>query len=169
MQRANDPARIKHVFGRVPIAAIAGTSSSVSAWPIVLLRFFQLFVGDQSHAESLATETFAEHIQGQVATLDQVQFGIELLRRATRNGAKAIPTITESSDRVVKAISGLSATPRAIIILSRCLSLDIVTVSKIVDLNLADTKRLWLEAFLEVHKRLSSEVFDPNDPDRLVR
>ena len=53
--------RTKAMFGKSSITA-ADADSFSTKWGPLVLRFFQLFVGDQALAESLTMDTLAEHV-----------------------------------------------------------------------------------------------------------
>lgn len=139
------------MFGKTRVAA--NVESFSSKWAPVVLRFFQLFVGDQALAESLAIDTLAEHVRERAPATSEDE-EIALLCRALKNGVTAVGTATRLADPVVQAITSLPARQRAIVVLFRGLSLDLSTVAKVVGLDRADVKRICLEAFCELHRRL---------------
>jgi DNA-directed RNA polymerase specialized sigma24 family protein len=154
------------MFGKRRVAANAESFSS--KWAPVILRFFQLFVGDYELAESLAIDTLTEHMRDRAAVLGTDE-GITLLRRALKNGVTAVGAATKLTDPVVQAVTSLPARQRAIVILFRGLSLDLPTVANVVDLERADVKRICLDALCEIHRHLSSGVINAGEPDNPVR
>ena len=154
------------MFGKRPVAANAESFSS--KWAPVVLRFFQLFVGDYVLAESLAIDTLAEHMRDRAPVFGTDE-GIVLLRRALKNGVTAVGLATTLTDPVVQAVTSLPPRQRAIVILFCGLSLDLPTVANVVDLERADVKRTCLDAFCELHRRLSSGVINAGELDDPAR
>ena len=154
------------MFSKRRVAANAESFSS--KWAPVVLRFFQLFVGDYALAESLAIDTLAEHMRDRTPALGTDE-GIVLLRRALKNGVTAVGVATKLTDPVVQAVTSLPPRQRAIVILFRGLSLDLPTVANVVGLERADVKRTCFDAFCELHRRLSSGVTNTAEPDDPVR
>ena len=103
---------------------IANADHFVSKWAPVVLRFFQLFVGDPALAEALTTETFVEHIRN-LGVTDDYETAVLLMRQALANGVSAVKPGAQSNDRLVNALLALEPTQRAAIVLFRGLSLDL--------------------------------------------
>lgn len=154
------------MFGKRRVAA--NVESFSSKWAPVVLRFFQLFVGDQALAESLAIDTLAEHVRERAPALDKDE-GTGLLRRALKNGTTAVGASSKLADPVVQAVTSLPTRQRAIVVLFRGLSLDLSAVAKVVGLDPADAKRICLDAFCELHRHLSSGVINAGEPDDAAR
>lgn len=154
------------MFGKRQVPT--NTEAFSSKWAPVVLRFFQLFVGDQALAESLAIDTLAEHMPKRAPTVDKEE-GVVLLRRALKNGTTAVDGATKSTDPVVQAVTSLPARQRAIVVLFRGLSLDLPTVAKVVGLDPADAKRICFDAFCEFHRLLSSRVTNAGEQDDAAR
>lgn len=134
---------------------IADAGHFTSKWAPVVLRFFQLFVGDQPTAEALTIDTLAEHLQLSGVNLDG-KIAVPLLRRALAKGVASNPVNPQSADRLVLAITQVEPMRRAVIVLFRGLSLDLDTVAKITGQDRNGVKRTCAEALDKLHQRLSS-------------
>lgn len=132
---------------------IADASHFSSKWAPVVLRFFQLFVGNQSIAEALAIDTLTEHVRESGAA-PEGDVTVPLLRRALAK-ASANPVTIQSSDPLVRAVTQVEPTRRAVIVLFRGLSLELNTVAQITGLDRDRTRRVAAAALEELHQRLS--------------
>ena len=134
---------------------IADADPFSSKWAPVVLRFFQLFIGDQSVAEALTIETLAEHVRASGAISDG-EAAVPLLRRALLKAVDANTAASQHADPVVRAVTQLEPTRRAVIVLFRGLSLDLVTVGQITGLEKVRVRRLCGEALEELHGLMDS-------------
>lgn len=126
-----------------------------SKWAPVVLRFFQLFVGDQPVAEALTIDTLAEHIRAS-GTVSDSEAVVPLLRRAFRKAQAANSVPAQLSDPVIRAVTQLEPTRRAVIVLFRGLSLDLITVGQITGLDKARVRSLCVDALDELRGLLRS-------------
>jgi hypothetical protein len=150
------------------IRIAANAEPLLSKWAPVVLRFFQLFVGDQALAESLAIDTLAEHLRER-APVPENDERVALLRRALKNGLTAASASTKLTDPILQAVTSLPARPRAVVILFRGLSLDLSTVAKVVGMDRVDVKRICLDALCDLHLQLSSGAINADEPDDSAR
>ena len=118
-----------------------------SKWAPVVLRFFQLFIGDQPAAEALTIDTLAEYIRAPGADDDA---SVRLLRQAFMKAVAAKTAPGQLADPVVRAVTQLEPNKRAVIVLLRGLSLDLVTVGKITGLDQIRVRRLFVDALEEL-------------------
>lgn len=136
---------------------IANADYFVSKWAPVVLRFFQLFVGDPALAEALTTETFVEHIRN-LGVTDDYETAVLLMRQALANGVSTVkPGAQSLDDRLVKALLALEPTQRAAIVLFRGLSLDLRTVAEITGIDSRHLRRVLVDALNELHRRLRAK------------
>jgi hypothetical protein len=133
----------------------AGAGSFSLKWAPVVLRFFQLFVGDQPTAEVLTIDTLADHAHHS-GPGSESEVAIPLLRRALAKALATKPLSTQSADPLVRAVTQLEPMRRAAIVLHRGLSLDIDVVARITGRDRDGTRRICVEALKELHLRLSS-------------
>ncbi|MDT8068967.1 MAG: hypothetical protein ROO76_12460 [Terriglobia bacterium] len=141
------------MFTKKRVIADAGHFSS--EWAPVVLRFFQLFVGDQATAEALTIDTLAEHVRNSGVDSDG-DVVVPLLRRALTKGVASAPLNPRSTDPLVLAITRVEPMRRAVIVLFRGLSLDLDVVAKITGQDRIHARRTCAEALEELHQRLSS-------------
>jgi hypothetical protein len=132
-------------------------------WSPVLLRFFQLFVGNQSVAEALTIETLAEHIRTTGTKVDD-QTVVLLLRRAAVNGIAAQPGPTCTEDPLVKALTQLAPMERAAVVLLRGLSLGVEQTSEILKVLPSETRRLFVVGLSELNRLLSRSEMNVSVP-----
>lgn len=141
------------MFTKKRVIADAGHFSS--EWAPVVLRFFQLFVGDQPTAEALTIDTLAEHVRYS-AVDSEGDVVVPLLRRALTKGVASGPLKSQSTDPLVLAITRIEPMRRAVIVLFRGLSLDLDVVAKITGQDRHRVRRSCAEALEELHQRLTS-------------
>lgn len=123
-------------------------------WSPVVLRFFQMFIGDQAVAEALTIDTLTEHIHGS-ATSSNPDVRVSLLRRALRKAAAANVLPGRITDPVLKAVTQLEPGRRAVIVLFRGLSLDLATISQITELDQRQVRSVCIEALEELRTLLA--------------
>lgn len=123
-------------------------------WSPVLLRFFQLFVGNQSVAETLTIDTLAEHVRTSSTRIDD-QTVVLLLRRAVMNGIIAPSDPTCTKDPLVRATTQLGPMERAAVILHRGLSLGIEKTAEILKVHPSEARRLCVSGLSELNRLLS--------------
>lgn len=141
------------MFGKRSIIA-ADADSFSTKWAPLILRFFQLFLGDQALAESLTMDTLAEHVRKSPALLNY-DSDLALLHRAVEKAIACQGAAIKPADHVLRAITSLPPTQRTVVALCRGVSLDLRTVSHVVGLPPEDVKQIWLDAFFELHRVLS--------------
>lgn len=141
------------MFSQKRVIADAGYFSS--RWAPVVLRFFQLYVGDQPTAEALTIDTLAEHVRLSDDALPNA-IVVRLLRRALAKAISVNTSNTQSADPLVSAIIQVEPMRRATIVLFRGLSLDLDIVAKIIGQDRTRTRRICIDALEELHRRLSS-------------
>lgn len=150
---------------------IADAGYFSSKWAPVVLRFFQLFVGNQAMAEALAIDTLTEHFRESGAAPDG-DITVPLLRRALAK-ASANPVTFQSSDPLVRAVTQVEPTRRAVIVLFRGLSLELNTVAQIIGLDSDRIRGVAAAALEELHQRLSmpqgNGLHEPEDPSGTLR
>jgi DNA-directed RNA polymerase specialized sigma24 family protein len=134
---------------------IADAEHFSSKWAPVVLRFFQLFIGDQPVAEALAIDTLAEHIRASGAISDS-EAAVPLLHRAFLKAVATNTAASQFADPIVRAVTQLEPTRRAVIVLFRGLSLDLVTIGKITGLDKVRVRRLCVEALEELRGLMGS-------------
>ncbi len=118
-----------------------------SKWAPVVIRFFQLFIGDQPAAEALTIDTLAEYIRAPGA---DDEASVRLLRHVFMKAMAAKTAHGQIADPVVRAVTQLEPNKRAVIVLLHGLSLDLVTVGKITGLDQARVRRLFVDALEEL-------------------
>lgn len=126
---------------------------SLNSAPTVL-RFFQMFVGDQAAAEALTIDTLAEHIHGS-GTSSNPDARIPLLRRALQKAVAAHVLPSRITDPVIRAVTQLEPRRRAVIVLFRGLSLDMATIGEITGLDQGQLRRLCFDALEELRTLLN--------------
>lgn len=126
---------------------IADADPFSSKWAPVVLRFFQLYIGDEPVAEALTIDTLAEHIRASSADTDAA---VPLLRRAYLKAVATDAAPSQQADPVVRAVTQLKPNKRAVIVLFRGLSLDVVTVGAITGLNIGQVRHLCVDALEEL-------------------
>ena len=136
---------------------IADADYFSSKWAPVVLRFFQLFTGDQSAAESLTIDTLAEYIRARGVISDE-EAVVPLLRRAFMKARATNAAATQLADPVVRAVTQLEPTKRAVVVLFRALSLDMATVGKITGLGEIQVRRTCIDALEEFRRLLDSSA-----------
>ena len=141
------------MFTKKRVIADAGHFSS--EWAPVVLRFFQLFVGDEPTAEALTIDTLAEHVRNSGVNSDG-DVVVPLLRRALAKGVASGAPKSQSTDPLVLAITQIEPMRRAVIVLFRGLSMDLDVVAKITGQDKHRARRSCAEALEELHQRLSS-------------
>jgi hypothetical protein len=124
-----------------------------SKWAPVVLRFFQLFIGDQPAAEALTIDTLAEYIRAPGADDNA---SVRLLRQAFMKAVAAKTVPSQLADPVVRAVTQLEPNKRAVIVLLRGLSMDLVTVGQITGLDQVRVRRLFVDALEELRWLLGS-------------
>ena len=122
-------------------------------WAPVLLRFFQLFVGNQSVAETLTIDTLAEYVRTASTRIDD-QTGVLLLRRAVMNGIIA-PSDPTCTDPLVRATTQLGPMERAAVVLHRGLSFGIEKTAEILKVHPSEGRRLCVSGLSELSRLLS--------------
>lgn len=132
---------------------IADADPFSSKWAPVVLRFFQLFIGDQPVAEALTIDTLAEHIRASGAGSDAA---VPLLRRAFLKGVVTDAAPSQQADPVVRAVTQLEPNKRAVIVLFRGLSLDLTTVGAITGMDIGRVRHLCVDALEELGGLLHS-------------
>jgi DNA-directed RNA polymerase specialized sigma24 family protein len=145
------------MFGKKSV--IADTDPFSSKWAPLVLRFFQLFVGDQALAESLTIDTLAEHVRESSALLND-DSDLALLRRAVEKAIASRGAAINTPDQVLRAITSLPTTQRTVVALFRGLSLDLRTVAQVVGLPPEDVRQICLDAFSELHRLLSAKAIN---------
>ena len=143
------------MFSKKRVIADAGLFSS--KWAPVVLRFFQLFIGNQAVAEALTIDTLAEHIRASTIESD-LDATVPLLRRAVLKAARTNTTASQQADPVVRAVTQLEPKKRAVIVLFRGLSLDLVTVGQITGMDNARVRRLCVDALVELRGLMHSTI-----------
>lgn len=146
------------MFGKRSITA-ADADSYSTKWGPLVLRFFQLFLGDQALAESLTTDTLAEHVR-KSSVLLTYDSDLELLRRAVEKAIASHAAAIKPADDVLRAITSLPTTQRTVVTLHRGLSLDLRTVARVVGMHLTEVRQIWIDAFFELHRVLSLKTID---------
>lgn len=134
---------------------IADAGHFSSKWAPDVLRFFQLFIGDQPVAEALTIDTLIEHFRASGACLDS-EAAVPLLRRALLKAIDANTASSQHADPVIRAVTQLEPNKRAVIILFRGLSLDLATVGQITGLDRVHVRRLCFEALQELGALIDS-------------
>lgn len=132
-------------------------------WSPVLLRFFQLFVGSQSVAETLIIDTLAEHIRATGTKVDD-QTVVSLMRRALANGIAAQPGPTCTKDQLIRALTQLGHMQRAAVVLVRGLSLSVERTSEILKVPPSETRRLFVVGLSELNRLLSRSEMNVSVP-----
>lgn len=118
-------------------------------WSPVVLRFFQMFIGDQTVAEALTIDTLIEHVHGSVTSSNNDAL-VPLLRRALQKAAAANVLPDRITDPVLRAVIQLEPARRAVIVLFRGLSLDLTTISQITGFDQGQVRRFCIEALEEL-------------------
>lgn len=134
---------------------IADATHFSSKWAPVVLRFCQLFIGDQAIAEAVTIETLAEHIRASGANSERAA-AVPLLRRAFLKAVAIDAAPSQLEGPVVRAVTRLEASRRAVIVLLRGLSLDFVTVGQITGSDEDRVKRLCVDALVELRQLMDS-------------
>ena len=99
-------------------------------WAPRLLRFFQLFVGDQAMAEALTLQVLEEsRLIGRSRT-EKVPIG--LLRRAALRAGQAPEPSTIARDQIIRAVTALPHSERMVIALFRGTNLSLEEVAMVV-------------------------------------
>lgn len=129
-------------------------------WAPVLLRFFQLFVSDQSMAEKLTLDTLAEHVRTSGTSIDD-RTVVLLFRRALVKGRAAPTTPVPADDHLLRALRHLERDARAAVVLSRGLSFGMEATAEVLGLRSSQARRLFAHALYELHLLLSRcEIHD---------
>jgi len=115
-----------------------------------VLRFFHLFVGEQSLAESLAIDTIAEHI----CAFGEKQNCVQLLRRTVAKGIGVAVVSNRAPDPLVRAVTALEPSRRAVVVLFCGLSLDLGTVARITGLSEKQVSGKFAVALVELQRRV---------------
>ena len=124
-------------------------------WAPKVLRLFQFYLGDQQTAESLTIDTFAEAVRSRDAvTPGGIPVG--LLRRAVTKAERAKNGAVQS-DPLLLAVSALTPSERAALVLFRGVGLNLEAISAVTSIELSKLKALITNAVLSV-QRLVSEL-----------
>lgn len=134
----------------------AHADQSVSSWAPIVLRFFQMFIGDQAQAERLAIETLTE-FEGSVATSEKDP-RVALLRVALRKAATETGLPERISDPVVKALAQLEPKKRTAIVLLRGLSLDVATIGQMMGIGQIEVRSLCMSAMEQLRTLLAPSL-----------
>ena len=126
-----------------------------SYWAPRLLRFFCLYVGNQTLAESLTIEELTE---GECLRDRRSAGGlpVALIRRAINLAVQAPEASTLLDDPVVQAVNSLPLARRVVIALFRGLGLSLAEVADVTDSSLAETKRVCADGLLAIHRFLTA-------------
>lgn len=140
---------------------IADADQSLLHWSAVLLRFFQMFIGDQTAAEALTIETVAEHSRQRSPSGDEIE--VSLLRKALTKALRTSILATEVSDPVIKALIRLEPSKRAAIVLWRGLSLDFETAGQVLGLDKNRVRNLCNQGLEELRMHLAAWPESPSE------
>lgn len=136
----------------------AEAGASYGRWGPTILRFCELFMGERSLAEQVATESFVRFLRrgGHDATNG---VPVALLRFAFQ-AASQLPTRNgEPAEALRAAIVQLDAIQRAVFILRSVMSVQTPWVADIVGLPADEVTEVWAKALIEVRGRLPQDFF----------
>ncbi len=133
----------------------SGINSAVvySEWDARLLRFFCLFVGNQTLAESLTIEVLAE-----ASRLDQKHLAggmsVAMIHRAIDRAIEAPEPKTLPGDAIVQAVRSLPIAQRTVVVLFSGLGLGLNEVAEIIGSSPSETNRMCADGLLAINRFL---------------
>ena len=126
-----------------------------SDWAPRLLRFFQLFLGEQAAAEQHTIETLVEG-----AALGGVRLSIgmpaALVRSAGEKAGVAPEPGATPQDDLVRAVRSLPLSQKTVVLLFRGLGLSLEEVAAISSISVRQARRLCADGLLAIHRSLAS-------------
>jgi DNA-directed RNA polymerase specialized sigma24 family protein len=124
----------------------------------MLLRFCELFLGDNRLAEQAATEALVRFFRaGRVAEANGIP--VALLSVAFRVASQSRAVNSESAEPLQAAIAHLDFPGRAAFILHGVMSVQLPWVAAIIGVPLGQAKRLWADALVQIRERLPQDFF----------
>lgn len=137
---------------------LAKATAAYTCWGPMVLRFCELFLGDDRMAEQATTEVFVRFFRsGCVAEANGTP--VALLSCAFLVASQSSPANAECSESLEAAALRLDPMARAVFILHGVMSVQLPWVAAILGLSPEETTVLWARALCGIRERLPEDFF----------